>query len=124
MMTVCQERKIAGVVIDGSVRDSAQLASMNFPVFACGTNPNGPTKNIAGRIGHPISIGGVSVHAGDFVSGDADGVVIVPRLELEGLLGAAEKKVSDESKRIAAIKKGDTNASWLDSALRAAGIEL
>lgn len=122
MMTACQKLGIAGVVIDGAVRDSLEIEEMGFPVFSVGTNPNGPTKLVPGRIGHPVSIGGVTVHAGDLVLGDADGVVIVEREKIEALLPLAEKKVKDEAARIAAIQQGDTAAQWLDAALRSAGV--
>jgi len=122
MMTACKQLGIAGVVIDGAVRDTLEIEEMGFPVFAAGYNPNGPTKNIAGRIGHPISVGGVTVHAGDFVIGDADGVVVVEREKIAGMLPLAAKKVTDETARIEAIRKGDTAAKWLDAALRAAGV--
>lgn len=122
MMTACRQRGIAGVVVDAAVRDSLEIEEMGFPVFSVGTNPNGPTKNIGGRIGHPISCGGVSVHAGDFVLADADGVVVIARQELAGLLPAAHKKVEDEAKRIAQIQQGHTAAAWLEPSLRAAGV--
>lgn len=122
MMTACRKRGIAGVVIDGAARDSLEIIEMNYPVFAAGTNPNGPTKNIGGRIGHPVSVGGVTVKPGDFVIGDNDGVVVVEREKIEGLLPAAEKKVNDEAARIAAINAGDTEAKWLSAALRSAGV--
>jgi len=122
MMTACQKLGIAGVVMDGACRDSLEIDEMNFPVFAVGTNPNGPTKNIGGRIGHPVSVGGVTVHAGDFVIGDADGVVVVERAKIESLLPLAGKKVADEAARVAAIGRGDTTAKWLDAALRTAGV--
>jgi regulator of RNase E activity RraA len=122
MMTACKQLGIAGVVVDGAVRDTLEIEEMGFPVFAAGTNPNGPTKNVAGRIGHPVSVGGVTVHAGDFVLADADGVVVVERAKIASLLPLAAKKVADEASRIEAIKKGDTAAKWLDSALRGAGV--
>ena len=122
MMTACRQRGIAGVVVDAAVRDSLEIEEMDFPVFSVGTNPNGPTKNIGGRIGHPISCGGVTVHAGDFVLADADGVVVIERQALAGLIPAAHKKVEDEAKRIAQIKEGKTAASWLVPSLRAAGV--
>jgi 4-hydroxy-4-methyl-2-oxoglutarate aldolase len=122
MMTACQQLGIAGVVIDGAVRDALEIEEMKFPVFSVGTNPNGPTKFVPGRIGHPVTVGGVTVHPGDFVLGDADGVVVVERDKIASLLPLAAKKVKDEAERIAAIKKGDTAAKWLDAALRAAGV--
>jgi 4-hydroxy-4-methyl-2-oxoglutarate aldolase len=122
MMTACRRLGIAGVVVDGAVRDTLEIDEMDFPVFAAGSNPNGPTKNCAGRIGHPVTVGGVTVRAGDFVIGDADGVVVVEREKIEALLPAAAKKVADEAARIAAIRNGDTAAKWLDAALRSAGV--
>src|SRR5437868_5052222 len=121
MMNACRQRGIAGVVMDGACRDSLEIDEMDYPVFSVGTNPNGPTKNVPGRIGHPISCGGVMVYPGDFVIGDGDGVVVVERAKIEGLLPVAAKKVKDEAARIAAIKDGDTAAKWLTAALRTAG---
>ncbi len=122
MMTACRKLGIAGVVMDGACRDSLEIEEMDFPVFSAGTNPNGPTKSIGGRIGHPVSVAGATVKAGDFVIGDADGVVVVEREKIESLLPLAEKKVADENARVAAIGRGDTTAKWLDAALRAAGV--
>ena len=122
MMNACRQLGIAGVVIDGAVRDSLEIDEMDFPVFSVGTNPNGPTKQVSGRIGHPVTVGGVTVHPGDFVIGDADGVVVVERARIESLLPLAAKKVADENARIAQIKQGKTSASWLEAALRTAGV--
>jgi regulator of RNase E activity RraA len=122
MMTACKQLGLGGVVIDGAVRDSLELAEMDFPVFSFGTNPNGPTKNVPGRIGHPVSCGGVLVRPGDLVLADADGVVVIERERVEALLPLARKKVEDEAARIAQIQKGNTTAAWLDGALRTAGV--
>jgi 4-hydroxy-4-methyl-2-oxoglutarate aldolase len=121
MINACKKLGLAGVVIDAAVRDTLELAELDFPVFAVGTNPNGPTKMVAGRIGHPVSCGDVVVHAGDFVCGDADGVTVVERDKIEALLPLAIKKVDDEAKRIAQIKEGNTASPWLNAALVAAG---
>lgn len=122
MMTACKQLGIAGVIIDGAARDSLEIDEMDYPVFSVGTNPNGPTKNVGGRIGHPISCGGVTVNPGDFVLADADGVVVVEREKLAALIPVAHKKVEDEAKRIAQIKEGNTAASWLQASLVAAGV--
>ena len=122
MMTACRKLGIAGVVVDAAVRDSLEIEEMGFPVFSVGTNPNGPTKQVGGRIGHPVSVGGVTVHPGDLVVGDADGVVVIERARVAALIPLAEKKVKDEAARIAAIGQGDTAAKWLDAALRTAGV--
>lgn len=122
MMTACRQLGLAGVVMDGAVRDSLEIDEMDYPVFSVGTNPNGPTKNNGGRIGHPVSVGGVTVHPGDFVIGDGDGVVVVEREALAGLLPLAEHKVKAEAKRIEQIKQGNTSASWLSASLVTAGV--
>ncbi|TFZ02679.1 RraA family protein [Ramlibacter henchirensis] len=122
MMTACQQLGIAGVVIDGAVRDSLEIDEMDYPVFSVGTNPNGPTKNVPGRIGHPVSCGGITVRSGDLVLADADGIVVIERERVEGLLVQARKKVADETARIVQIKQGNTSASWLAAALRTAGV--
>ncbi|MBK1688353.1 RraA family protein [Rubrivivax gelatinosus] len=122
MFTACKKLGLAGVVIDGAARDSVELQDLGFPVFCLGTNPNGPTKNAAGRIGHAVSVGGVSVQAGDLVLGDEDGVVVVEREQLAALLPLAAAKVGDEARRLDAIHGGRIAASWLDGALRSAGV--
>ena len=122
MMTACKQLGLAGVVMDGAVRDSLAIDELDFPVFCVGTNPNGPTKQVAGRIGHAISVGGVTVYPGDFIIGDADGVVAIEREMLASLLPLAAHKVEAETKRIAQIKQGNTQASWLNASLIAAGV--
>lgn len=123
MMTACRTLRLGGVVLDGAHRDTEELLAMGFPVYSIGTNPNGPSKHIAGRINHPISCGGVTVHPGDLVVADADGVVVVERDRVEGLLPLAAKKVEDERKRIDDITSGrNIRPGWLEASLRAAGV--
>jgi RraA family protein len=122
MITACKQLGLAGVVIDGAVRDSLELDDMDFPVFSFGTNPNGPTKNVPGRIGYPVSCGGVTVQSGDLVVADADGVVVIERARVESLLPLAHRKVADETARIGQIRQGNTSAPWLMGALRMAGV--
>ncbi len=123
MMNACKRLGLAGVVIDGAVRDIEELVELGFPVYAAGANPNGPTKFVPGRINWPISCGGVSVRPGDLVVGDADGVVVVERERVASLLAPAAQKVRDERTRIAEIQAGkNLIPSWLDAALRVAGV--
>ncbi|WP_244808650.1 hypothetical protein [Caballeronia zhejiangensis] len=70
----------------------------------------------------PISLGGVSVEPGDLVIGDCDGVVVIPRADVDKVLKAAEKKLEAEAQRIAEIRDGILVSPWLDDALRAAGV--
>jgi RraA family protein len=114
---------VAGVVIDGAVRDSEAIRELGFPMYAAGLNPNGPTKNVAGRLNHPISVGGVSVKPGDLVVGDADGVTVIEREKAAAMLPLASEKVAAETQRIADIKSRKAlRPGWLDGALRAAGV--
>jgi RraA family protein len=123
MISACAKLGLAGVVIDAAIRDSEELRALGFPVYAVGSNPNGPTKNVPGRINWPISCGGVAVRPGDLVVGDADGVVVVEREKAPTLLEAAAKKVADERKRLEDIAAGrNLKPGWLDGALRAAGV--
>lgn len=114
---------VAGVVIDGAVRDSEAIREMGFPMYAAGLNPNGPTKFVPGRVNHPISIGGVTVAPGDLVVADADGVTVVERAKAAAMLPLATAKVAAETQRIADIKSRKAlRPGWLDGALRAAGV--
>ena len=114
---------VAAVVIDGAVRDSEAIRELGFPMFAAGLNPNGPTKSVAGRLNHPISIGGVCIQPGDLVVGDADGVTVIEREKAAAMLPLAAEKVAAETKRIADIRSGKAlRPGWLDGALRTAGV--
>jgi 4-hydroxy-4-methyl-2-oxoglutarate aldolase len=123
MSQQCVALGIAAVVIDGAVRDGEAIRELGFPMYAAGLNPNGPTKSVPGRLNHPVSIGGVTVHPGDLVVGDADGVTVIERAKAAAMLPLAADKVAAETKRIADIKSRNAlRPAWLDGALRAAGV--
>ena len=123
MVTTCKKLGLGGVVLDGAHRDTEDLLALGFPVYSVGSNPNGPTKNVPGRINWPISCGGVAVNPGDLVVGDGDGVVVVDRDKVASILTPAAHKVTQERVRIEEITSGrNIRPSWLDGALRAAGL--
>ena len=123
MINACKKMGLGGVILDAAVRDIDELRELGFPVYSVGTNPNGPTKFVPGRINWPISCGGLTVNPGDLVVGDADGVVVVEREKAESLLDLAARKVSDERARIADIVAGkNLRPKWLEGSLRAAGV--
>jgi len=93
LATNCTNKGVAGLVIDGTVRDTAELGKMGFPVFCRGANPTATLKSEAGVIDVPVTLAGLAVRPGDIVVGDDDGVVIVP--------AAAAQEVSDNVVRIA-----------------------
>lgn len=114
---------VVAVVIDGAVRDAEAIRALGLPMFAAGLNPNGPTKSVAGRLNHPVSVGGVTVRAGDLIVGDADGVTVVEREKAAALMPLAAEKVAAETRRIADIQSRKAlRPAWLDGALRAAGV--
>jgi len=73
------ERGIAGLVVDGAVRDLDEIEELRFPVFALAAVPTPPRREQEGELGVAITCGGRAVAPGDFVYGDADGVVVVPQ---------------------------------------------
>jgi len=118
-------KALAGLVIDGSVRDSREIANSGFPVFCRGVSPCGGGKEGSGQVNLPISCGGVAVHPGDVVVGDADGVVVVPLAMAEEAIAAAGKRIEIEQRRREAIAGDDLEAiypSWLIPTLRAKGV--
>ena len=123
MVNACKQLKLGGIVMDAAARDALELTELGFPMFCTGTNPNGPTKFVPGRINWPVSVGGIAVSPGDLVVADADGVVFIERDKAASLLPLAKKKVEDETKRIADIRANKAlRPGWLDGALRAAGV--
>ncbi|TFJ91225.1 RraA family protein [Lentibacillus salicampi] len=112
---------LEGIVIDGLVRDKEELENLNLPIFAKGFISSGPFKNGPGQFNIPISCGNVEVKPGDLIIGDDDGVVVVPKDQIEMALDKAEKKLAYESDRIQSIndfKKGKVKElkkpSWFD----------
>ena len=81
MCTSARARKLGGLVIDGCVRDGAELAEMGWPVFARGLAMRGTLKDLNGdlRINERIAIGEAIIEPGDLVVGDTDGVVVIPK---------------------------------------------
>jgi 4-hydroxy-4-methyl-2-oxoglutarate aldolase len=86
MAAMARNRKVAAIVADGLVRDSAGVVGVGLPMFARGITPNSCVRSGPGRIGLPVVAGGVSVEAGDIVVGDLDGVVVIPRAQLDVVL--------------------------------------
>ena len=122
MINACKKLGFNGVVLDASIRDTEELRALGFPVYSIAANPNGPTKNVPGRINWPVVCGGVTVNPGDLVIGDADGITVIEREKAASLLGAAATKVADEKARIADIVSGKAiRPKWLEGALRTAG---
>ena len=78
LATCCQNQGVVGAVIDGTIRDTAEIKAMRFPVFCLGANPSATRKKAPGAIDVEVTCGGVRVRPDDIVIGDDDGVVVVP----------------------------------------------
>ena len=106
MTRAAMDRGIAGLVVDGAVRDSAEIIEAGFPCYSRAVVPRGPHKGFGGVIDGPISCGGLSVSPGDLVIGDADGVTIVPFGRIAETLAAARAMLEDEAKALEAVAQG------------------
>lgn len=124
MITYCKHRNLAGVVVDGSVRDADALAELDFPIYAKGVTPNGPYKNGPGEINTPISIGGKIVCPGDIIVGDGDGIIIIKPEDAE-FIAAQTKKVSEKEQGImeTILNEGTYIRTWVDEKLKEIGCE-
>lgn len=118
-----RRRGLAGVVVDGYVRDVAGIRACGLPVFARGACPAGPYKNGPGEIGHPIVCGGLVVQPGDLVVGDDDGLVVVSAVDAAAVVAAAALQAEREQQTLAAIEAGTWDRAWIDPALRRLGCE-
>ncbi|WP_331233202.1 RraA family protein [Natronorarus salvus] len=107
MCASCRAHDLAGLVIDGAIRDRAEVARMGFPVFARGTHPAGPGKEFEGSVDEPVTCGGIRVEPGDLVVGDGDGVCVVPASEAASVLERAREKLDAEAELLDRVEGGE-----------------
>jgi len=109
MSTAARARGLAGVVIDGGVRDAALLTDIGVPVFARGISIRGTGKDFGatGWIGAPLLLGGGVVQPGDLVVGDADGVLCVPQANAARVLEASVAREQVEQDQIRRLEAGE-----------------
>ncbi len=123
MLMSAARRQVAGIVINGAIRDAATLRGQRLPVFAAGITHRGPYKHGPGEINVAIAIDGMVVEPGDLIIGDDDGVLCVPFDDIEAVLKASEAKFAAEQVQMAAIQAGTYDAGWVDAQLRTLGCE-
>ena len=113
MTTMAQVRGMAGLVIDGCVRDGVLLGEIGFPVFSRGLCIQGTGKDFGaiGWINHPVLMGDVVVHAGDLIVGDADGVVAIPHARAAEVVTAGEQREAEEAAILRRLQAGETTLS-------------
>ncbi len=113
LTTGAEARGLAGLVIDGGVRDVSALAAHRFPVFSATVALRGATKQLPGSVGRPVEVAGVRVDPGDWVVADADGVVIVPGGSLEEVRAAGAARAEKEEGFFEALRNGTTTVELL-----------
>jgi len=107
----CKTKKVAGVVVDGAVRDIEAIIDMGFPCFSKHIASNAGEPKGYGGIGHEILCGGVTVRTGDWIIGDENGVVVVPRENAVEVANRAVDVLERENRLREEIKRGGTLSS-------------
>lgn len=107
-------RGIAGLVINGGVRDIAALRHHRFPVFARAISMKATTKQMRGLINHPVHLGGVLIQPGDLIVGDDDGVVAVVHEEIATVLAATRKREAAEATMMERLRSGHVTLDLLN----------
>lgn len=113
MLAAALERRLAGLVIDGGVRDTAALRAAQFPVFAGSTALTGTGKHWPGRVNVPVVIGGALVRPGDIMVGDDDGIVVVAREQVLDAEERARARVQKETAIIERLRRGESTIKLL-----------
>jgi regulator of RNase E activity RraA len=97
---------VGGLVLDGAVRDAAEIRELGFPTFAAGICPAGPSKGFGGIIDGPIACAGCPVRPGDIVIGDDDGVAVIALERQAEILAASLEKIAQEEETNADKRSG------------------
>ncbi len=123
LLGMAKNQGVCAVVTDGLVRDIDGLNAVGIPVFARGLSPNSPRKDGPGKVGQPIYVGGVMVSSGDVVIGDQDGVVVVAREALEGVLSSLDDVKARETSLEALVANGATQPPGFEQLMADKGIQ-
>ena len=106
----CLQRKLAGIVINGGIRDVKEIRELGFPAFSKLIMPAAGDPRGWGQIGVPIKIGGIEVHTGDWVVGDDNGVMVIPKDIAVEIANRAMHWMEKEGREIKEIEEGSTLA--------------
>lgn len=104
---------VAGLVIDGGVRDIAALTARRFPAFSRGISMRGTIKASVLSVGELISFTGTPVAAGDLVVADDDGVLVIPAAHVERTLASGQARADKEAKMMLALEQGQSTLEMM-----------
>jgi len=121
MRTTALTKRLGGFVVNGVIRDVAEWAEGEIPVYALGHVHRGPSKEGPGEVNVPLSCAGLMVAPGDLMLGDADGVVAIPAARLQSLLPQVLAHAEKEARIRRANQLGSTDPERFNELLRAKG---
>ena len=121
MTTYAQTRGLAGIVINGAIRDCGAIRRGSLPVYAAGITHRGPYKDGPGEINTVIALDGMTITPGDLILGDEDGLLCVPYEQVDAIYAAATAKQEVEARMMAEIAAGTLDTSWIDARMKAQG---
>ena len=112
MATSALARNVAGLAIEGCVRDSAEIVEAGFPIFSTGLCIRGSGKGTLGLINYPIIFGGCYIEPGDLIVGDDDGMVAVKLADCEEVLKKTEERVAKEDDKAKVLAGGVSSVEF------------
>ncbi|WP_425755873.1 RraA family protein [Ihubacter sp. rT4E-8] len=117
-------KKIAGIIVDGAMRDKEDIAATGLPVYTRAVIPDGPWKNGPGEVNTTVNCGGRSVSPGDIVVADADGIVFIKPSDAASILEKVHGLMAGEAKSLKTIQEtGTLIRPWVMEKLQALGCE-
>lgn len=123
MISTAIKLGVAGMVVDGCIRDAQETRKSGFPVFCAGLSPNGPFKEGPGEVNFPISCGGQVVYPGDMIIADDDGVVVLKQDFAETIIDDVYKVIRREENRLKEIAAGQVIRPGIDEILEQKGFK-